>query len=132
VGEACVHNKGDKTTHLMEEAIHMVVSELVLAGIETDFVERKIDSKVVDSHFHDEIFIFIRRDFLDMFEVRDGVNVGGELLSPCWGKYLDDNLDGLPYWMTQVKYKTVDKDRPSESLEEIEKAMAYLERRIKN
>jgi len=110
----------------------MVVSELVLAGIETDFVERKIDSKVVDSHFHDEIFIFIRRDFLDMFEVRDGVNVGGELLSPCWGKYLDDNLDGLPYWMTQVKYKTVDKDRPSESLEEIEKAMAYLERRIKN
>ena len=69
---------------------------------------------------------------LEMAEARDGLIVGGELLGPYWGKYLDDNLDGLPYWMTQVKYKTVNKDRPSESLEEIEKAMAHLERRIKN
>ena len=61
MGEACVHNKGDKTTHLMEEAIHMVVSELVLAGIETDFVERKLNAKVVDSNFYEEIFIRLRR-----------------------------------------------------------------------
>jgi len=116
----------------MEEAIHMDVSELVLAGIETDFVERKLDGKVVDGHSYEESFIFIRRDFLDMFEVRDGVMVGGELLSPYWGKYLDDNLDGLPYWMTQAKYKALNKDRMSESLEEIEKAMAYHEARVKN
>jgi len=110
----------------------MDVSELVLAGIETDFVERKLDGKVVDSHVGEESFIFIRRDFLDMFEVRDGVIVGGELLGPYWGKYLDDNLDGLPYWMGQVKYKMLNKDRLGECVEQMDKAMAYHERRIRN
>ena len=76
---------------------------------------------MVDSHFHEEIFIFIRKDFLDMFQVQDGVVVAGELLSPNWGEYLDDNLDGLPCWMAEVKYKTVNKGRLTECVEEMDK-----------
>ena len=110
----------------------MDVYEPELASIETDFVERKLNAKLVDSYFYDELLILIRRDFLDMFEVRDGVMVGDELLNPCWGKYLDDNLDGLPYWMAQVKYKTLNKDRLGECVEQMDKAMDYHERRLKN
>jgi hypothetical protein len=104
----------------------------MLANIKVDFVERKLKAKVIESNFYKEIFIIIGKDFLDMFGAWDGVMVAGELLSPCWGKYLDDNLDGLPYWMAQVKYKTVNKDRLTECLEQMERVMAYHERRIRN
>ena len=67
-----------------------------------------------------------------MFQVQDGVVVAGELLSPIWGKYLDDNLEGLPGWMSDVKYKTVNKGCLTESMEEVDKGFAYLERRIRN
>ena len=104
----------------------------VLADIRTGFVERKLDAKVVDSHFHDQLLIFIRKDFLDMFQALDGVVVAGELLSPNWGNYLDDNLDGLPCWMADVKYKTVDRDRGTECAEKMDRVMAYHERRVRN
>ena len=106
--------------------------EAMVASIKTDFVDRKIRARVVDSRFREELFIFIIRDFLDMFQARDGVVVAGELLSPNWGKYLDDNLDRLPCWMAEVKYKTVNKDRLTECLEEMDKGIAYHERRIRN
>lgn len=104
----------------------------VLADIRTGFVERKLDAKVVESHSHEGILIFIRKEFLDMFRVQDGVAVAGELLSPNWGGYLDDNLDRLPCWMAEVKYRTVDKDRGIECVEEMDRVMAYHERRIRN
>ena len=104
----------------------------MLAGVKTDFVERKITARVVDSFYHEELFIFIKKDFLDLFQVQDGVVVAGELLSPTWGKYLDDNLEGLPAWMADVKYKTVSKARHTESIEEMDRGFAYQERRIKN
>ena len=61
----------------------------VLADIRTGFVERKLDAKVVDSHFHDQLLIFIRKDFLDMFQALDGVVVAGELLSALAHKFGD-------------------------------------------
>src|SRR5665647_1862753 len=103
----------------------MGVFEPMLANIKTDFVERKLKAKVVDSHFYQKIHVFIGKNFLDMFGAGDGVIVAGELLSPYWGKYLDDNLDGLPYWMAQGKYKTVHKDPLTECAEQMDKAMAY-------
>ncbi len=132
MGKIHIYNKGDKTILLREGAIHMDASERVLVGIKTDFVERKLNAKVIEGDFCQEAFIFIAKDFLDMFEVRDGVIVGGELLSPCWGKCLDDNLDTLPYWMAQVEYKTVNRNRLGECLEQIEKATAHHKRRIRN
>jgi hypothetical protein len=132
LGEVPVYNKSHKTIHFREGGIPVDVFEPMLADIKTDFVERKLNAKVVDSNFYEELFIFIGKDFLDMFQVRDGVVVAGELLSPCWGKYLDDNLDGLPYWMAEVKYKTVNKDRITECLEKMDKAMDRHDRRIRN
>ena len=110
----------------------MDMFEAFLFDIKVDFLERKISAQVFDLDSYDVVLIFIGKDFLDMFEARDGVIVAGELLSPSWGKYLDDNLDGLPYWMAQVKYKTVNRDRLTKCVEQMDKAMAYHERRIKN
>jgi hypothetical protein len=104
----------------------------MLAGIETDFAERKVRATIIDSYFHEQLLIFIRKDLLDMFQAQDGVAVAGELLSPGWGKYLDDNMEGVPGWMSDVKYKTVNKGRLTESMEEVDKGFAYLERRIRN
>ncbi len=132
MGKVHIYNKGDKTILLREGTIYMDASERVLVGIETDFVERKLNAKVVEGDSYKEAYIFIAKDFLDMFDVREGVTVGGELLSPCWGKCLDDNLDTLPYWMAQVKYKKVNRNRLGECLEQIEKAIVHHKRRNRN
>ena len=110
----------------------MVVYGPVLATMKPDLIERNLTTEVFESDFNGEIFIFIRKDFLDMFQVQDGVVVAGELLSPTWGKYLDDNLDRLPYWMAEVKYSTADKERGTECIEEMDKVMAYDKRRVRN
>jgi hypothetical protein len=36
----------------------MDVFEPMFANIKTDFVERKLDAKVIDSHFYQEIHVF--------------------------------------------------------------------------
>ena len=67
-----------------------------------------------------------------MFEVKNGIIVVDEFLSPPWGKYLYDNLDGFPYWVSQVKFKTVERNRLNKCLDQMDKAMAYHRRRIRN
>ena len=104
----------------------------MLADIRIDFVERKINAKVIDNHSYGKILVLIRKDFLEMFEVKNGIIVVDEFLSPPWGKYLYDNLDGFPYWVSQVKFKTVERNRLNKCLDQMDKAMAYHRRRIRN
>jgi hypothetical protein len=93
----------------------MDMLEPLLSHIKIHFTERKINAKVMESHPNGKILILIGKDFLDMFEVKDRIIVADEFLSPGWGNYLYDNLDGFPYWVAQVKYETVHcKKRPSE------------------
>jgi len=101
-------------------------------GIEIAFTDRKINAQVLDLNSYDVVLILIGKDFLDMFRTQDGIIVAGEPLSPTWGKYLYENLDGFPYWVAQVKYKTEERNRLIKSLNEMDRAMAYHRRRIKN
>ena len=110
----------------------MDLFEPFLFDIKVDFTERKINAQVFDLDSYDVVLIFIGRDFLDMFHAQDGVIVGDEPLSPRWGKYLYDNLDGFPYWVSQVKFKTVERNRLIECLNQMDRAMAYQKRRIRN
>jgi hypothetical protein len=103
MGEDLADNRGNKTTHLKGGAMPMDGFDSMVAEIKAEFVERKVMARLVDNHIQDQILIFIRKDFLDMFRAQDGVAVADELLSPSWGKYLDDNLEGLPAWMADVK-----------------------------
>ena len=106
--------------------------ESLFPKIERDFVESKINAQVFEDHSYKEILILIGKDFLDMFDTRDRVMVTDEFLSPQWGKYLYGNFESLPYWMAQVKYKTVEKSRLFECLDQLEKAMDYHKKRIRN
>jgi hypothetical protein len=100
--------------------------------IEDGFSERKLNAQVFETQAGEEILILIGKDFLDMFDARDGLMVADEFLSPRWGKYHHDNLDRLPYWVARVKYKMVDKSQLYECLERLAKAMEYHKRRTRN
>ena len=106
--------------------------EPFLFDIKVDFLDRKINAKVFDLNSYDVILIFIGKDFLDMFHAREDIVVADEALSPMWGKYLYDNLDGFPYWIAQVRYKTVERNRLIECLYQVGKAIDYHQRRIRN
>ncbi len=110
----------------------MDMFEPFLFDIRIDFIERKINAQVFDLDSYDVVLIFIGKDFLDMFHARDGIIVADEPLSPSWGKYLYDNLDGFPYWVSQVKFKTVERNRLHKCLDQMDKAMVYHRRRIRN
>ena len=110
----------------------MDMFEAFLFDIKVNFLERKISAQVFDLDSYDVVLIFIGKDFLDMFHAQDGITVADEPLGPRWGKYLYDNLDGFPYWVSQVKFKTVERNRLIECLKQMEKAMAYYKRRIRN
>lgn len=110
----------------------MDMFEQLLSHIKIDFTEKKINAKVMEYHPNGNILVLIGKDFLDVFEVKDGIIVANELLGPCWGKYLYDNLDGFPYWVSQVKYKTVERNRLIECLDQMDKAMECHKRRIRN
>ena len=110
----------------------MDMFEPFLFDIKIDFTERKINAQVFDLDSYNVVLIFIGKDFLEMFEPRDGINVAGELLSPHWGKYLYSNLDGFPYWVAHVRHKKVERNRLIECLNQMDRAMAYHKRRIRN
>jgi len=110
----------------------MDMFEAFLSDIKVDFLERKISAQVFDLDSYDVVLIFIGKDFLNMFHAQDGIIVADEPLSPRWGKYLYDNLDGFPYWVAQVKYKMVERNRLIECLNQMDRAMVYLRRRIRN
>lgn len=110
----------------------MDIFEPFLFGIEVDFIERKINAQVFDLDSYDVALILVGKDFLDMFHTQDGIIVADEPLGPTCGKYLYDNLDGFPYWVAQVKYKTVERNRLIKCLQQMDRAMVYHTRRIKN
>jgi hypothetical protein len=110
----------------------MDMFEQFLFDIKADFLERKISAQVFGLDSYDVVLIFIGKDFLDMFHAQDCIIVADEPLSPCWRKYLYDNLDGFPCWVAQVKYKMVERNCLIECLNQMEKAMAFHRRRIKN
>ena len=110
----------------------MDMFEPFLFDIKVDFTDRKINAQVFDLDCYDVVLIFIGRDFLDMFEPRDGIIVAGEFLSPYWGEYLYSNLDCFPYWVAHVRHKTVERNRLTECLNQMNKAMDYHKKRIRN
>ena len=110
----------------------MDMFEPFLFDIKIDFTEMKINAQVFDLDSYDLVLIFIGKDFLEMFEPRDGINVAGEFLSPHWGGSLYSNLDGFPYWVAHVRHKTVERNRLIECLNQVDRAMAYHKKRIRN
>jgi hypothetical protein len=80
----------------------------------------------------DEIDVVVRRDFLEKFSMSDRILVADEILGPCWGRPLYGNVDGMPYWVTRVRYRKSTRGRIISCLSELEKACQYLSVQLPN